>query len=70
MQPVSKQRLGKHISAFAVPSATIEILWSLCRMLIREVNAVTELDPCGGGVEYLHRDPASRRRRRKGKSQI
>jgi hypothetical protein len=25
---------------------------------------------CGGGVEYLHRDPASRRRRRKGKSQI
>jgi hypothetical protein len=24
--------------------------------------------PCGGGVEYLHRDPASRRRRRKGKS--
>jgi hypothetical protein len=27
-------------------------------------------NPCGGGVEYLHRDPASRRRRRKGKSQI
>jgi hypothetical protein len=26
--------------------------------------------PCGGGVEYLHRDPASRRRRQKGKSQI
>jgi hypothetical protein len=26
--------------------------------------------PCGGGVEYLHRDPASRRRRRKGKTQI
>jgi hypothetical protein len=26
--------------------------------------------PCGGGFEYLHRDPASRRRRRKGKSQI
>jgi hypothetical protein len=25
--------------------------------------------PCGGGVEYLHRDPASHRRRRKGKSQ-
>jgi hypothetical protein len=29
-----------------------------------------EQKPCGGGVEYLHRDPASRRRRRKGKSQI
>jgi hypothetical protein len=27
-------------------------------------------DPCGSGFEYLHRDPASRRRRRKGKSQI
>jgi hypothetical protein len=26
--------------------------------------------PCGGGVEYLHRSPASRRRRQKGKSQI
>jgi hypothetical protein len=26
--------------------------------------------PCGGGIEYLHRDTASRRRRRKGKSQI
>jgi hypothetical protein len=26
--------------------------------------------PCGGGVEYLHRDPASRRRRRKGKPQM
>jgi hypothetical protein len=27
-------------------------------------------DPCGGGVEYLHRDPASRKRRRKGKFRI
>jgi hypothetical protein len=26
--------------------------------------------PCGGGVEYLHRDPGKHRRRRKGKSQI
>jgi hypothetical protein len=26
--------------------------------------------PCEGGVEYLHRDPTSLRRRRKGKSQI
>jgi hypothetical protein len=29
-----------------------------------------EFNPCGGGVKYLHRDPARRRRRRKGKSQI
>jgi hypothetical protein len=27
-------------------------------------------NPRGGGVEYLHHDPASRRRRRKGKSRI
>jgi hypothetical protein len=27
-------------------------------------------NPCGGGVEYFHRDPASRRRRRKGRSQL
>jgi hypothetical protein len=25
-----------------------------------------ETNPCGGGVEYLHRDPASRKRRRNG----
>jgi hypothetical protein len=30
----------------------------------------TIIGSCGGWVEYLHRDPASRRRRRKGKSQI
>jgi hypothetical protein len=30
----------------------------------------TEDDQCGGGFENLHREPASRRRRRKGKSQI
>jgi hypothetical protein len=23
-------------------------------------------NPCGGGVEYLHREPASRKRRRNG----
>jgi hypothetical protein len=27
---------------------------------------VPELNPCGGGVEYLHREPASRKRRRNG----
>jgi hypothetical protein len=29
-----------------------------------------EMIPCGGGVEYLHRSPASRRRRRKERSRI
>jgi hypothetical protein len=24
------------------------------------------INPCGGGVEYLHREPASRKRRRNG----
>jgi hypothetical protein len=36
----------------------------------REFISQFERHPCGGGVEYLHRDPASHRRRRKGKSQI
>jgi hypothetical protein len=26
----------------------------------------TTFNPCGGGVEYLHRDPASRKRRQNG----
>jgi hypothetical protein len=30
----------------------------------------SRVSPCGGGVECLHRDPASRRRRRKGKSRV
>jgi hypothetical protein len=37
-------------------------LYGPCRVVISDTS--------GGGVEYLHRDPASRRRRRKGKSQI
>ena len=31
---------------------------------------IDESHPCGGGLEYFHRDPASRRRRQKRKSQI
>jgi hypothetical protein len=48
----------------------------LCDQLLGYAKVLTiELyflcGPCrGGGIEYLHRDPASRRRRRKGKSQI
>jgi hypothetical protein len=29
-------------------------------------NALKSLDPSGGGLEYLHRSPASRKTRRKG----
>jgi hypothetical protein len=35
-----------------------------------QCNFDFDFELCGGGVEYLHRDPASRRRRRKGKSRI
>jgi hypothetical protein len=42
---------------------------SRSRELSRESVCVSRY-PCGGGIEYLHRDPASRRRWRKGKSQI
>jgi hypothetical protein len=35
-----------------------------------EIPRVRETIPCGGGVEYLHRIPARRRRQRKGKSRI
>jgi hypothetical protein len=49
-------------------------MWSVPRCYNQDIwsNTFSELAilPCGGGVEYLHRDPASRRRRRKGKSQI
>jgi hypothetical protein len=41
-----------------------------CRGYITRSSCDYEKYPCGGGVEYLHRDPASRRRRRKGKSHI
>jgi hypothetical protein len=44
---------------------------SLQSTYIREANSdANGTHPCGGGFEYLHRHPASRRRRRKGKSQI
>jgi hypothetical protein len=45
----------------------------LCCSFLRCYKQGTRLDPvipCGGGVEYLHRTPASSRTRRKGKSRI
>jgi hypothetical protein len=51
--------------------AVFSVLRGPCRDCIREtVWRKEQGTPCGGGVEYLHRDPASRRRRRKGKSKI
>jgi hypothetical protein len=40
-------------------------IWSALKL-----HNVDQPDPCGGGIEYLHRDPASLRGRRKGKSQM
>jgi hypothetical protein len=42
--------------------------WSVPRLYKRVESEAKK--PFGGGVEYLHRDPASSRRRRKRKSQI
>jgi hypothetical protein len=46
---------------------------AFCRpyiMFLLVLKCFTKKNLCGGGVEYLHLDPASRRRRRKGKSHI
>jgi hypothetical protein len=75
---IARQRLDKHVPAETNTQAIINILletvfsvWSMQSGYIRrELRFGTGSYPCGGGVEYLHRDPASRRRRRKGKSQI
>jgi hypothetical protein len=53
--------------------STVEAVFSMwsVRRLYNEVYRITPaVNLCGGGVEYLHRDPASRRRRRKGKSEM
>jgi hypothetical protein len=40
------------------------------RRVIKGQRRLFEVIPCGGGVGYVHRSPASRRRQRKGKSRI
>jgi hypothetical protein len=50
---------------WTITMETVFSIWSVPRCYKQD-----SLKPCGGGFEYLHRDPASRRRRRKGKSQI
>jgi DNA-binding Lrp family transcriptional regulator len=69
---VSRQRLGKHVPAVTDTRATIEVLleimfytWSVQRGY-KEDKLSNNSYPCGGGVEYPHRSPASGRRRRKG----
>jgi hypothetical protein len=43
---------------------------TVSRNVILTLALTIQFYQCGGWVEYLHRDPASRRRRRKGKSHI
>jgi hypothetical protein len=56
------------------PSGARWQVWA-CRLvagskLLLLLLLVSDSNPCGGGDEYLHRVPASRRRRRIGKSQL
>jgi hypothetical protein len=71
---ITRQRLSKHVPAATNTQATIEELLEAMFSVgsaPRLYNEKPRPDyKCGGGVEYLHRDPASRRRRRNGKSQI
>jgi hypothetical protein len=71
----SRQHLIDALLGNVSVDATIMQQWSkLCFPLVRlrvyrrDWNSC-EVNSCGGGVEYLHRDPASRKRRRNGKSQ-
>jgi hypothetical protein len=45
-------------------------LFGPCRVVIKKGSVENNPALCGGGVEYLYSSPASRRRRRKGKSGI
>jgi hypothetical protein len=73
--PIARQRLGKHVPAIRHTQATKEV--SLETMFsTRSVQSDCKKNslivlcaaiPYGGGVEYLHRSPESRRRRRKEK---
>jgi hypothetical protein len=48
-------------------SRTVFSMWSLPRYYKQGSlkQRVSDFFPCGGGVEYIHRSPASRRRRQK-----
>jgi hypothetical protein len=74
---ISEKRLGKHIPAET--RSTQQYVYNgngsvfyVARAddLQRRQFEQSSSSPCGGGVEYLHRNPASRRRRRKGKPRI
>jgi hypothetical protein len=68
---VSRQRLCKHVCASTDTHATKEMQLETV-FSTRSVQRGYKEENSGnrGGVEYLHCDPASRRRQRKGKSRI
>jgi hypothetical protein len=67
---IARKRLGKHVLAATNTQATMEVLLgamfstrSVKSGYKRREMKFGSAIPCGGGVEYLHCDPASRRRR-------
>jgi hypothetical protein len=83
---IARKQLCKHATILETllgsrPHVTMEVeleavfsMWSAPRLYHASDSSIlvrhSLTDPCGGGVEYLHLVSASRRRRRKGKSQI
>jgi hypothetical protein len=72
---VARQRLDRHVFAAADTHATVEELLksvfsmrSVLRLYSGDLREKLLSIPCGGGVEYLHRCPARRRRQGKGNS--
>jgi hypothetical protein len=66
---IARQRRSKH--AFAkIEEAVFSVGPPRDCISSPVINQGSVDNPCGGGIEYLHRDPASHRRRRKWKSQI
>jgi hypothetical protein len=75
---IARQHLYKQVSATTYTQATIEeLLGTLFSVKSvqsgykrRELVIFGVSLSCGGWVEYLHRNPVSHRKRRKGKSRI
>jgi hypothetical protein len=67
---VVAQRCGKHISAAVNRHATIEeavfSVMGAARLYNEDLTYLKLETSYGGGFEYFHRSPASRKRRRKG----
>jgi hypothetical protein len=58
---------ARQILRTSAPSSSLECILILSHYLNVLCHAHhTKQSPCGGGLEYLHRSPASRKRRRKG----